>query len=71
MEYLYSDEGQNAWLRGLARPVRQAAMEKSGKVDSAAAAKLPKVNGKPVFLTDSQATKAKDYLASKWAQAIG
>ncbi|TMC44642.1 MAG: ABC transporter substrate-binding protein [Chloroflexi bacterium] len=71
MEYVYSDDGQNAWLRGLARPVRMAAMEKSGKLDSAAAAKLAPVNGKPTFLTDSQATKAKDYLASHWAQAIG
>src|SRR5256714_3004844 len=71
MEYLYSDDGQNAWLRGLARPVRMAAMQKSGKIDSAAAAKLAPVNGKPTFLTDSQATKAKDYLASHWAQAIG
>jgi putative spermidine/putrescine transport system substrate-binding protein len=71
MEYLYSDEGQNLWLKGLARPVRMAAMQKSGKVDSAAAAKLPPVNGTPVFLSADQATKAKDYLASHWAQAIG
>jgi len=71
MEYLYSDDGQNAWLRGLARPVRMAAMQKSGKIDSAAAAKLAPVNGKPTFLTDTQATQAKDYLASHWAQAIG
>jgi putative spermidine/putrescine transport system substrate-binding protein len=70
-EYLYSDEGQNLWLKGLARPVRQAAMQKSGKVDSGAAAKLPPVNGTPVFLSADQATKAKDYLASHWAQAIG
>src|SRR5438094_4977203 len=35
-EYLYSDEGQNLWLKGLARPVRQAAMEKSGKIDKTA-----------------------------------
>src|SRR5437660_9643987 len=69
MEYLYSDDGQNAWLRGLARPVRMAAMQKSGKIDSAAAAKLAPVNGKPTFLTDTQATQAKDYLASHWAQA--
>jgi putative spermidine/putrescine transport system substrate-binding protein len=48
-----------------------AAMQKSGKVDSAAAAKLPPVNGTPVFLSADQATKAKDYLASHWAQAIG
>ena len=71
MEYLYSDAGQNAWLRGLARPVRMAAMQKSGTIDSAAAAKLAPVTGKPTFLTDAQATKAKDYLASHWAQAIG
>jgi len=70
-EYIYSDEGQNFWLIGLARPVRMAAMQSSGKIDAAAAAKLPPVNGTPVFLTDSQATKAKDYLASHWAQAIG
>ncbi len=70
-EYLYSDEGQNLWLKGLARPVRMAVMQKSGKIDSAAAAKLPPVNGTPVFLSADQATKAKDYLASHWAQAIG
>jgi len=70
-EYLYSDEGQNLWLKGLARPVRMAAMQKSGKIDSGAAAKLPPVNGTPVFLSADQATKAKDYLASHWAQAIG
>jgi putative spermidine/putrescine transport system substrate-binding protein len=71
MEYLYSDEGQNLWLKGLARPVRMAAMQKSGKIDSGAAAKLPPVNGTPVFLKADQATKAKEYLASHWAQAIG
>src|SRR4030088_1935358 len=31
-EYLYSDEGQNNWLKGGARPVRMADMEKSGKL---------------------------------------
>src|SRR5206468_1391557 len=62
-EYVFSDVGQNFWLKGLARPVRMAAMQASGKIDSAAAAKLPPVNGTPVFLTDAQATKAKDYLA--------
>ncbi|MDQ6883501.1 MAG: ABC transporter substrate-binding protein [Candidatus Dormibacteraeota bacterium] len=70
-EYLYSDEGQNLWLKGLARPVRMAAMQKSSKIDATAAAALPPVNGTPVFLSADQATKAKDYLASHWAQAIG
>lgn len=69
-EYLYSDEGQNLWLKGLARPVRMAAMQKSGKIDAAAAAALPPVNGTPVFLSADQATAAKTYLAAHWAQAI-
>src|SRR5437588_295167 len=71
MEYLYSDEGQNLWLKGLARPVRMAAMQASGKIDATAAAALPPVNGTPVFLSDAQATQAKTYLAAHWAQAIG
>ena len=69
-EYLYSNEGQNLWLKGLARPVRMAAMQKSGTVDSAAAAALPPVNGTPVFMSAAQATAAKNYLASHWAAAI-
>src|SRR6185437_13118597 len=46
-EYLYSDEGQNLWLKGGARPVRQAAMTKAGTIDAAAAAALPPVTGTP------------------------
>jgi putative spermidine/putrescine transport system substrate-binding protein len=70
-EYLYSDEGQNLWLTGLARPVRMAAMTTTGKIDATAAAKLPPVNGTPVFLSATQATAANAYLASHWAAAIG
>jgi len=69
-EYLYSDEGQNLWLVGLARPVRQAAMEKSGTVDKAAAAKLPPVNGTPKFMSADQATNAKNYVVAHWDAAI-
>ncbi|HKW71035.1 MAG TPA: ABC transporter substrate-binding protein [Candidatus Dormibacteraeota bacterium] len=69
-EYLYSDEGQNLWLKGLARPVRQAAMTKSGKVDAAAAAALPAVNGTPRFLSPDQATAAKNYVVAHWDAAI-
>ena len=69
-EYLYSDEGQNLWLVGLARPVRQAAMEKSGKIDAAAAAKLPPVNGTPQFMSPDQATAAKNYVVVNWDAAI-
>ncbi|HET9780689.1 MAG TPA: ABC transporter substrate-binding protein [Candidatus Dormibacteraeota bacterium] len=69
-EFLYSDIGQNLWLAGLARPVRQAAMQKSGTIDAAAAGKLPPVNGTPQFLSDTQATAAKNYLVAHWLTAI-
>src|SRR2546421_3805805 len=69
-EYLYSDEGQNLWLKGLARPVRQAAMEKSGKVDKTAAAALPAVSGTPKFMSADQATAAKNYVVAHWDAAI-
>jgi putative spermidine/putrescine transport system substrate-binding protein len=70
-EYLYSDEGQNLWLKGGARPVRMDAMTKAGTIDKTAAAALPAVTGTPQFLSDAQATAAKTYLASNWAKAIG
>jgi putative spermidine/putrescine transport system substrate-binding protein len=70
-EFLYSDQGQNLWLAGGARPVRADAMEKAGTIDKTAYAALPKAEGTPVFLTETQTTKAKDYLASNWAKAIG
>lgn len=70
-EYLFSDEGQNNWLKGGARPVRQSAMEKSGKLDAAAAAALPKVSGTPVFPTADQQTAAGTYIASHWSAAVG
>src|ERR1700694_1427259 len=69
-EYLYSDTGQNDWLRGKARPVRMAAMIKSGTIHKTAAAALPAVNGTPVFLTDAQASAAKDYLVAHWDAAM-
>ena len=68
-EYLYSDEGQNLWLKGGARPVRQAAMEKSGKLDAAAAAALPKITGTPKFPSQDQQTNAGTYVAAHWQQA--
>jgi putative spermidine/putrescine transport system substrate-binding protein len=70
-EFLYSDQGQNLWLKGGARPVRADAMQKAGSIDATAFAALPKVEGTPVFLTDAQTTKAKDYLAKNWQKAIG
>jgi putative spermidine/putrescine transport system substrate-binding protein len=70
-EYLYSDDGQNLWLNGFARPVRADAMQKAGTIDAAAYAKLPPASGTPVFLTTAQTDKAKEYVAAHWKQAIG
>jgi putative spermidine/putrescine transport system substrate-binding protein len=69
-EFLYSNTGQNLWLAGKARPVRLAAMVQKGTVDQTAAANLPKVTGTPVFLTDAQATAAKNYVVAHWDAAI-
>jgi putative spermidine/putrescine transport system substrate-binding protein len=69
-EFLYSDEGQNLWLKGGARPVRADAMVKAGTIDKTAYDALPATTGTPVFLTDAQTQKAKDYLATNWAKAI-
>ncbi|GAA0406918.1 ABC transporter substrate-binding protein [Acrocarpospora corrugata] len=70
-EFLFSDEGQNLFLRGYARPVRMEAMEMRGGLDQEAAAKLPKVYGTPVTLTIPQQDAAKTYLQQHWTQQIG
>jgi putative spermidine/putrescine transport system substrate-binding protein len=70
-EFLFSDEGQNIWLNGSARPVRQDAMVKAGTIDKAAFDKLPAVSGSPVFLTEDQTNTAKEYLSANWTKAVG
>jgi putative spermidine/putrescine transport system substrate-binding protein len=70
-EFLYSDEGQNLYLRGGARPVRADAMQDAGTLDTKAYAKLPEVTGTPVLLTTEQSTKAAEVLASEWPKVVG
>jgi putative spermidine/putrescine transport system substrate-binding protein len=70
-EYLYSDEGQNGWLGGGARPVRADAMVKAGTIDKAAYDALPPVNGQAVTPTVAQTEKATTYLTANWAKTIG
>ena len=70
-EYLFSDVGQNLWLKGGARPVREAAMVTAGTIDKTAYAALPKADGTPVFLTSAQTETANAYLTANWAKAIG
>ena len=70
-EFLYSDEGQNLWLAGGARPVRADAMVKAGTIDQAKYDALPTVQGTPVIVTEDQNKKAAEYLSANWAKVIG
>ncbi len=44
-EYLYSDEGQNAWLSGYCYPARFEAMKAAGTLNADSLAKLPDATG--------------------------
>ena len=69
-EFLYSDEGQNLWLKGGARPVRGDAMAEAGTIDQALWDALPEVGGEPVIPTNEQTEKAAAYLAENWSKVI-
>ena len=66
MEYIYSDEGQNTFLKGFALPVRLAAMKTAGTLDEAAAAKVGAPTTAPVVLTAEQTAAATKYLTDNW-----
>jgi putative spermidine/putrescine transport system substrate-binding protein len=69
-EFLFSDEGQNIWLQGFARPVRLEAMVEAGTVDQDAVANLPEAKGTPVFLTQEQLAQQQQHLLENWEQAV-
>lgn len=69
-EFLYSDEAQNLWLKGGARPVRMEAMIEAGTVDADAAAALPEAPETVVVPTEDQSTAAGTLLGEKWAAAV-
>ncbi|MET0297608.1 MAG: extracellular solute-binding protein, partial [Microbacterium sp.] len=57
-EFLYSDEVQNLWLKGGARPARMEAMTEAGTIDADLAAALPEVPGETVVPTEEQSANA-------------
>jgi ABC-type Fe3+ transport system substrate-binding protein len=69
-EFLYSDEGQNIWLKGLSRPVRLPAMEDAGTADETALAALPEVDASVEFPDDEQQTAAQKVVADRWNAEI-
>ncbi len=70
-EFLYSDEGQNLWLKGGARPVRAEAMAEAGTIDQELFDALPPVVGDPVIPTPEQTETAAAYLAENWSMVVG
>ena len=68
-EFLYSDEGQNLWLAGKARPVRLDAMTTAGTADKNLLATLPTVQGEPQFPTQAETDAAQQVVAQTWASA--
>lgn len=69
-EFLYSDEVQNLWLKGGARPARMDAMTDAGTIDADLAAALPEVPEDTVVPTEEQSTNAGTLLGEKWAAAV-
>ncbi|MGY1915696.1 ABC transporter substrate-binding protein [Blastococcus sp. SYSU DS0973] len=69
-EFLYSDEGQNIWLNGGARPVRLPAMEEAGTADADALSALPEVEGTADFPTQEQESAAQQVVAERWNAEI-
>jgi putative spermidine/putrescine transport system substrate-binding protein len=70
MEYLYSDQGQNLYLAGGARPVRFDAMTKQNTVNKKYARVLPKYPAgvNPLYPTAAQQTKATADLGKLWGK---
>jgi putative spermidine/putrescine transport system substrate-binding protein len=65
-EFLFSDEGQNIWLKGLSRPVRLPAMQDAGSADEKSLAALPTVDAEVEFPSDAQQTAAQKVVADRW-----
>ena len=66
VEYVFSDAGQNTWLKGFALPVRLGAMQKAGTVDAAALAAVGAPATPPVQLTQAQTDAATTFLKANW-----
>jgi len=70
-EFLFSDEGQNLYLGGGARPVRADSMVTRGSVDRVVYGRLPPVDGAATFVSVEQNAAATAYLEANWLPAVG
>jgi putative spermidine/putrescine transport system substrate-binding protein len=69
-EFLFSDEGQNLWLKGYCVPIRYADLVARNAVPAEQLAKLPDVSG-AVFPTIEQLDTAKTLITTKWDSVVG
>ena len=69
-EFLYSDDAQNLWLEGGARPARADAMAAEGSIDADLFDALPAVPDTTVVPTKAQSEAAATLLGEKWAAAV-
>jgi putative spermidine/putrescine transport system substrate-binding protein len=66
VEYVFSDAGQNTFVKGFALPVRLPAMQTAGTVDTAALAAVGAPATPPVQMTQAQVDAATTYLKANW-----
>lgn len=73
MEYLYSDEGQNTWLKGYCHPARYNDMVKRNVVPADLAAKLPSADQykNVLFPTLDQLNTGAKFIADNWDKVVG
>lgn len=73
MEYLYSDEGQLAWLNGYCHPIRFNDLVSKKLIPKAMMDKLPAAEGyaKALFPTLEQQTAYKEIIGKQWDQVVG
>lgn len=71
LEYLYTPQAQNYWLKGGASPVLLDAMKKEGTVDKEILAKAATITGTPVTYTNDDSTRITSWLQNNWDATIG
>ncbi|HVO01270.1 MAG TPA: ABC transporter substrate-binding protein [Candidatus Cybelea sp.] len=73
MEYLYSDEGQLAWLKGYCHPIRFNDLAAKGKIPQDLMAKMPPADAykKAVFPSLDDQAAGKDVITKQWDSVVG
>ena len=73
MEYLYSDEGQLAWLKGYCHPIRFNNLAAENKIPQELMDALPPAAAyeKAVFPSLEDQAAAKDVIGAKWDSTVG